>query len=860
MNLTMNNTIRTTEYSYATDKKWQEIWEETHLYRFDKTRIADKHFLLEMFCYPSGKNLHIGHWWNYSQSDNYGRLKRMQGYEVFHPPGFDAFGLPAENFAVKSGIHPEDSTKQNIATMNRQFRAMGTTYDWEHEIITCEPAYYKWTQWLFLKLFERGLAYRKEAPVNWCPSCMTVLANEQVVGGLCERCETEVTAKNMTQWFFKITDYSEELLRGLSDLDWPEKTKKIQENWIGKSYGCEIDFITGSDRITVYTTRADTLMGVTYIVLAPEHPLVERLTTPENAASVRAYRAQAGKTSEIERTSTAKEKTGVPTGAFAIHPISGKQIPVWVADYVLVSYGTGAVMAVPAHDERDYAFAAKYGLPVIPVIKTQTQEQGAPEQDTAVQGIPAQGMPFCADGVTINSAVYDGLSSSEARDRISNDLSNMNLGRPAIKYKLRDWLVSRQRYWGAPIPIIYCDDCGAVPVPESELPVVLPHDVAFMPTGQSPLASCAAFINTVCPICGKPAKRDTDTLDTFVCSSWYFLRFFDPNNSERAFDPEDAGKIMPVDKYVGGVEHAAMHLLYARFVTKALRDMGYLHFDEPFTSLVHQGIIQDADGRKMSKRSGAVSPDSIVEQYGVDVFRMYLGFGFSFLDGGPWSPDGIKAIDRFVKRICRVFDRFIEFRETGETGGLGNVVGGKENRESMEDKANVESPASPALVEDRAFEYIRHNTIRQVTENIERFQFNSAIARIMEYINALWKYQGESARNLQYEESIVKDLILLLAPLAPHLAEELWSLMGYEYSVHNQKWPQHDVAKLLKDIINIAVQVNGNLKSVVKAPADANETTLRAIALEDKKVRSAIGGQEIRKVIIVKHRLINFVC
>lgn len=811
----MENTV----YSNAVDIKWQKKWEETHLYRFDESKIANKHYLLEMFSYPSGKNLHIGHWWNYSLSDSYGRLKRMQGYEVFHPPGFDAFGLPAENFAIKSGIHPDDSTRENIETMDRQFRMMGTTYDWEHEIVTCNPEYYKWNQWLFLKLFERGLAYRKEAPVNWCPSCMTVLANEQVIGGLCERCDAEVARKNMTQWFFKITDYSEELLSGLARLDWPEKTKRIQENWIGKSCGCEIEFNVGDDSITVYTTRADTLMGATYIVLAPEHPMVDHLTLSDYKAEVERYRSHATKMPEIERTSTGKEKTGVFTGSYAVHPVSGKQIPVWIADYVLVSHGTGAVMAVPAHDVRDYGFAKKHGLPIVPVIKNPRS--------------PEQSIPFCEDGVLFDSAVYDGLSSGEARIRIASDLEEMNRGQQTTKYRLRDWLVSRQRYWGTPIPIIYCDDCGMVPVPETELPLKLPRDVAFLPGGQSPLAACEAFVNTVCPCCGNPAKRETDTLDTFVCSSWYYLRFLDNRNDEKAFDTERIGKLMPVDTYVGGVEHAAMHLLYARFITKALRDMGYLNFNEPFASLVHQGMILDAGGKRMSKRSGAVSPDSIVEQFGADVFRMHLGFGFSYLDGGPWNEDGIKAMDRFVKRICRVVVRFVACKENSTVSELS---------------------------EDNDFEYIRHNTIRQVTEDIEGFQFNMAIARIMEYLNALTKYQAGAGRNCQYEEAVVRDLILLLAPLAPHLTEELWSRLGYGYSVHNQKWPTHDAEKLVKNMVKIAVQVNGTLRSVIEISSHADEEELKKAALEDNKVRLAIGKREIRKTIVIKNLLVNFVC
>lgn len=821
----------TLTYSNAIDKKWQQKWEDTNLYRFDETKMANKHYLLEMFSYPSGKNLHIGHWWNYSLSDSYGRLKRMQGYEVFHPPGFDAFGLPAENYAIKTDIHPDDSTRENIATMNRQFRTMGTTYNWEHEIVTCNSGYYKWTQWLFLKLFERGLAYRKKAPVNWCPSCMTVLANEQIIGGLCERCETEVTHKNMTQWFFKITEYSEELLSGLACLDWPEKTKRIQENWIGKSYGCEVNFKTDLDSILAYTTRVDTIMGATYIVLAPEHPMVERLTFPEHRAAVEDYRVYVGKMSEIERTSTTKEKTGVFTGSYAVHPITGKQIPIWIADYVLVSYGTGAVFAVPAHDDRDYEFARKYELPIVPVIK-------APDTSDKV-------LPFCEDGIVFNSAEYDGLSSEEARERISYDLEERALGKATVKYRLRDWLVSRQRYWGTPIPIVYCDDCGIVPISEEELPLKLPYNVAFLPNGQSPLAACESFVNTVCPRCGNFAKRDTDTLDTFVCSSWYFLRFLDNKNDAKAFDTERIGKLMPVDKYVGGVEHAAMHLLYARFITKALRDLGFLEFDEPFASLIHQGFILGADGKKMGKRSGAVSPDSIVEQFGVDVFRMYLGFCFSYLDGGSWNEEGIKAVDRFVKRVCRVIEQFIQYKDSLSASEL------------SEDKVNL---SASKVSEDNEFEFIRHSTIRRVTDDVDGFRFNTAIARIMEYVNALSKYQSGTERNYHYEELVVKDLILLLAPLAPHLSEELWYTLGYDYSVHNEKWPMHDLTKLLKDIISIAVQVNGDLRSVIEISSHADENELKRVALEEKKVKLTIGEREVKKTIVIKNRLINFVC
>lgn len=806
-------------YSKQTDQKWQKKWQETEIYRFDETKITNKFYLLEMFSYPSGKTLHTGHWWNYGLSDSYGRLKRMQGYNVFHPPGFDAFGLPAENYAIKTGVHPSDSTKTNIATMENQFRAMGTTYDWNYEVVTCYEEYYKWTQWLFLKLFEKGLAYRKEAPVNWCPSCMTVLANEQAAGGKCERCDSNVVHRNMTQWFFKITEYAEELLSGLDTLDWPEKTKAIQKNWIGKSFGAEINFKSGNDTITVFTTRADTLMGVTYIVLAPEHPLVDKLTATDCMEQVTAYRDYTANQSEIERTSTAKEKSGVFTGAYAMHPISGKQIPIWVADYVLQNYGTGAVMAVPAHDERDFEFAEKYNLPVIRVVNGNGDDKSE--------------LPFCDDGILINSGIYNGLTSEQARQKISGDLDVDEKGKQTVKYRLRDWLVSRQRYWGAPIPIIHCEDCGDVPVPENELPVKLPYNVEFHPSGKSPLSSCAEFVNTPCPICGKPAKRDTDTLDTFVCSSWYFLRFYDNKNADVPFDKTRVNQIMPLDKYVGGIEHAAMHLLYARFVTKALRDMGYLNFGEPFPSLFHQGIITGKDGKKMSKRNGAASPDVLIEQYGSDVFRMYLGFGFSYVDGGPWDDDGIKAIARFVSRIGRLAENFTVLKA---------------------EKIAIEYAA------DEELEYVRNYTIKQVANDLEVFSFNTAIARIMEFVNAVSDYQKKQNRNSIYEQTLLKDLILLLAPLAPHLAEELWEYIGCSYSVHNQRFPSFDESKLIRDTINIAVQVNGTLRDVISINNDMDEDEIKQKALSSTKVQISIGGKYIKKIIYIKGRIVNIVC
>lgn len=620
----------------------------------------------------------------------------------------------------------------------------------------------------------------------------------------------------MTQWFFKITEYAEELLKGLKTLDWPEKTKKIQENWIEKSTGCEIVFQSEGEDVRVFTTRPDTVMGVTYLVLAPEHPLVDRLTVPERKDTVLAYTASAAKRTEVERASAAKEKTGVFLGAYAVHPISGKRIPIWVSDYVLMSYGAGAVMAVPAHDERDYMFARRYHLPILPVIGN---------------GVTPQTLPFCGEGVLINSGPYDGLTSEEARRQIASVLEKTGRGKPCVQCKLRDWLVSRQRYWGAPIPIVYCDSCGIVPVPEKDLPVKLPYDVAFQPNGSSPLATCGEFVNTVCPKCGKPAKRETDTLDTFVCSSWYYLRFYDNKDASQAFSKERVNQLLPVDKYVGGVEHASMHLLYARFITKALRDMGYLSFDEPFASVFHQGTILGSDGQKMSKRSGAVPPDEYIRQYGSDVFRMYLGFGFSYRDGGQWNDGGMKAIERFVLRVCRIIGNFLH----------------DEAERSADYRVNDE------------LEYVRNQTIRQVTEDMDEFRFNTAIARIMEYVGVIVSYQAGSFRSRPFEESAIKDLILLLAPLAPHLAEELWEHMGYAFSVHNQPYPKFEEKKRTRKEIEIAVQVNGSLRDVISVPCGIDGEAIKQLAANRPKIKATIKGRDIRKVIIVKDRLINFV-
>ena len=811
-------------YSTAIDKKWQDKWAESGLYKFDPNKEGEKLYVLEMFSYPSGSQLHAGHWFNYGPVDSWARFKRMQGYNVFQPMGFDAFGLPAENFAIKTGIHPQDSTIKNIAKMEEQLKAMGAMFNWENEVVTCSPEYYKWTQWLFLKLYEKGLAYRKKAPVNWCPSCQTVLANEQVVDGACERCSTEVTKKDLTQWFFKITDYADELLDKLDGLDWPEKTVSMQKHWIGRSTGSQVNFkVKDSDlNFDVFTTRVDTLCGVSYVVLAPENPLVDEIVSAEQTEAVENYKEEAKKQSDIERQSISREKTGVFTGAYAIHPLTGKEVPIWVGDYVLATYGTGAVMAVPAHDERDFAFAEKFNLPINRVIEAKDGSETT--------------LPFCEHGILVNSGEFDGLTTDEAKEKIVEKLASMGLGEKKVNFRLRDWLVSRQRYWGAPIPVIYCEECGIVPVPESQLPVELPYDVEFDPDGKSPLAKSEAFVNTTCPHCGKPAKRETDTLDTFVCSSWYYLRYPDNKNTEAPFNPELINKMLPVDKYVGGPEHACMHLLYARFITKALRDMGYLNFDEPFTSLTHQGLILGPDGLKMSKSKGnTISPDDYIKEYGADVFRMYLMFGFAYTEGGAWSDDGIKSVNRFVERIERIIDTAREAISKGE------------NNKTTMDKAEKE------------LNYWRHNTIKSVTDDTDKLQFNTAIARMMEFINALSKYTQEKEMNLDFLKDVVSDYLRLLAPFAPHFSEEQWSLLGNSYSIFNEAWPKFDPKALVKDEVEIAIQVNGKIKNKIMVSSDLDEEGIKAAALADEKIIASTEGKTVVKVIVIKGRLVNIV-
>lgn len=802
------------------EKKWQTIWEKDRLNYFNQKNVDKKYYCLEMFSYPSAARLHLGHWYNYAPTDSFARYKKMTGYEVFQPMGFDAFGLPAENFAIKTGIHPQDSTVKNIENMEETLKEMGAMFDWDAEIKTCMEDYYKWTQWLFLKLYENNLAYRKNAPVNWCPSCQTVLANEQVVNGECERCHTQVVKKDLTQWFFKITDYAEELLSGLKDLDWPEKTKAMQRNWIGKSTGGEIEFTAESgDKFKVFTTRADTLCGVSYVVLAPEHPLVTKLVTPECKEAVDEYIENTSKTNEIDRLSTAREKTGVFIGAYAINPINDKKVPIYAADYVLYSYGTGAVMGVPSHDARDFAFAKKYNLPITRVIA------GTNGNDE---------LPFEEDGVLVNSGEFDGLTSEEGRRAIITKLAISGIAEHKTNYRLRDWLVSRQRYWGAPIPIIHCPHCGEVAVPYKDLPVKLPYDVEFKPDGKSPLAKHEGFMNVKCPKCGADAKRDPDTLDTFVCSSWYYLRYPDAKNAKEPFDPEYINQMLPVDKYVGGAEHACMHLLYSRFITKALRDMGYLKFDEPFKSLVHQGVILGPDGARMSKsRGNVVSPDSYVAEHGSDVLRLYLMFGFSYTEGGPWNDDGIKAIIKFFDRLERLAEKVI------------STTPNKCNKIERDEKELL---------------FVRHNTIKSVTRDMEDFSFNTACARMMELLNALNKYdliEGEKNDKL-FKETFV-DLMLLLAPCAPHFAEEIWEQLGNKKSIFNANYPVYEEKWLVKDENEVAVQVNSKIKTKIIIPNDITEDEIKEILYKDEKILPFIEGKQIKKLIIIPRRLINII-
>lgn len=782
-----------------TEKKWQTRWRESGQFKADLDETdRPKYYNLVMFPYPSGDRLHIGHWYNYAPVDSWGRYMLMKGYNVFQPMGFDSFGLPAENYAIKTGVHPAETTRANIDKMKEQIAAIGGIYDLELNLETSSPDYYKWSQWLFLQLYKKGLAYRKAAPVNWCTSCQTVLANEQVDSGKCERCKNDVVQKNLTQWFFKITDYAEQLL-DYSEVDWPENTIAMQRNWIGRSEGAQLRFqIEGHDKsIEVFTTRPDTLFGATYMVLSPEHPLVNLISTSENKAAIEAYQKAAQSKSEMERTELNKEKSGVFTGAFAVNPANNEKIPIWIADYVLTTYGTGAIMAVPAHDVRDHEFAKKYDLPIVEVV------QGGPHVQTEA---------FTADGPLVSSDFLDGLRVANAKLKMIEWLESKSLGSKVVNYRLRDWLVSRQRYWGAPIPIIFCDTCGEVPVPESDLPVVHPHVEDYVPKGSSPLAAAEDFVNVSCPQCGAAAKREVDTMDTFVCSSWYFLRYPDSQNSDQPWRKARADHWLPVDMYVGGPEHACMHLLYARFIHRFMHDQGLVAHKEPFKTLVHQGMITK-DGAKMSKSKGnVVSPDEFVEKYGSDVFRMYLMFMGPFTQGGDWNDHGITGVARFVDRLHRVMS---------------------------------EEPSS-----GEGMEVLVHKTVKRASDAIEKMNYNIVIAALMELTNEALKH----GLSLEQKGMIIR----VLAPVAPHLAEEFWEMTRHSGSVFQTEWPSADESLLVEDTVTFAIQVNGKLRGTIELAKDSDKDSALAAARGLENVQKFLTGTLVKE-IFVPGKIIGFV-
>lgn len=816
------------------EKKWQQRWEEAKLYKVEMDPNKAKYYCLEMFPYPSG-NLHMGHVRNYSIGDVVARYKTMRGYNVLHPMGWDSFGLPAENAAIKHGIPPAKWTLENIANMRRQLKSMGLSYDWDREVTTCLPDYYKWTEWMFLQLYNNGLAYKKKANVNWCPSCATVLANEQVVDGACERCDTAVEKKALEQWFFKTTAYAQELLDSLAELpNWPDKVKTMQENWIGRSEGAEIRFKaekTG-DILPVFTTRPDTVFGVTYMVLAPEHPMVEKLIAgTEFAGPVRDFVRRVQQLKEFERTSNETEKEGMFIGSYVINPVNGEKVPVWVANYVLLEYGTGAVMGVPAHDQRDFAFARKYGLPVRIVIQPPGEELKLENMEDAYTG----------KGIMVNSGEFNGLPNEEGMRKVGEFLEATGNGKIMINYRLRDWLISRQRFWGAPIPIVYCDKCGTVPVPEKDLPVILPLDVEFRPTGESPLNHIPEFLHTTCPQCGGKARRETDTMDTFVCSSWYFLRYADPKNSREPFSRTSVDYWMNVDQYIGGVEHAILHLMYARFFTKALADFGYTGVREPFQRLLTQGMVLK-DGSKMSKSKGnVVSPEEIIAKYGADTARLFILFAAPPERDLEWSDQGVEGSYRFLNRVWRL------------VGGYLTESGAR----SPESQLPAGLPLTP---EDKELRRLINVTVKRVTDDIElRFNFNTAVSAIMEMVNGLYQYREGQNQNQELLKEAFNKLLVLLAPFAPHISEELWEAMGHEDSVHKEPWPEYNPDFLVAEEIEVVLQINGKVRDRILVPSDANPAEIEAAALAADKVKAATAGKQILKVIAVPGKLVNIV-
>lgn len=813
------------------EKKWQDVWEKEDAFKAVEDYDKEKYYVLEMFPYPSGK-LHMGHVRNYSIGDVIARFKRLKGYNVLHPMGWDSFGLPAENAAIKHDIHPAIWTDSNIAEMHRQLQGLGFSYDWDREVATCKEEYYKWMQWIFIQFYNKGLAYKKDNPVNWCPSCQTVLANEQVVDGCCERCHTPVTKKRLSQWYLKITDYADRLLKDLDNMPgWPEKVKLMQKNWIGRSTGAEVTFEIENfeKKLQIYTTRPDTLFGVTYMVLAPEHPYVPELTDgTEYEAAVKAYQEECQHKSEIERTSLTKEKTGVFTGCYGINPVNGKKVPIFISDYVMMDYGTGAIMAVPAHDQRDFEFAKKFDLDIIPVVDTQNPEIDINNLTEA----------FVAEGTMINSGKYTGMNNKEAIEEITKDLEADGLGKAQVNYKLRDWLISRQRYWGCPIPMVYCEECGWVPEKEENLPVKLPTDVEFTGKGDSPLKTSKTFGETTCPCCGKKAVREFDTMDTFVDSSWYFLRYCDARNSEKPFDKKKADYWMNVDQYIGGVEHAILHLLYARFFQMVMHDLGLVDAEEPFDNLLTQGMVIK-DGAKMSKSLGnIVSPEEIQAKYGADTARLFILFAAPPEKELDWSDAGVEGSYRFLNRVYRLVQEYVnEIR--GDFRGSETIT--------------IQN------ADDKALNFQLNATVKKVTEDAGgRFSFNTAISSIMELVNALYKYkQGEV--NVPLMNDAIEKLILILNPFVPHITEELWNDLGHEDRVYQQVWPAFDPAALELENVEIIVQVNGKLKDKMAFEKNAEKSAIEEAALASERVQDAIAGKSVVKTIVVPNKLINFV-
>lgn len=819
-------------YPQDIEKKWQDSWLKEAVFKTDMDHNKPKYYVLEMFPYPSG-NLHMGHVRNYSIGDVIARYKTMQGYNVLHPMGFDAFGMPAENAAIKHCVKPADWTFDNMDNMKRQQREMGLSYDWEREVATCTPEYYRWTQWLFLLFYKRGLAYKKKASVNWCNSCNTVLANEQVIDGYCWRCDSEVVKKDLEQWFFKITDYADILLEDLKELKgWPDRVKTMQENWIGRSEGAEFSFTVPeiNEEIPVYTTCQHTVYGVTYVVLAAEHPLVEKLIDGKDTASaVRDFVQKVRNQTDLERTATDTEKEGIFTGAYAINPFNGEQVPIWVANYVLYEYGTGAVMGVPTHDERDWAFANKYNLAKKLVVNNSEGTLKLEEMTDA----------YVDPGVLVNSADFTGLDTETAKQKILKWIEDQKIGTRRVNYRLRDWLISRQRYWGAPIPMIYCPKCGVVPVPEEDLPVVLPQNVDFTAGAVSPLAQAEEFVKCTCPHCGQPARRETDTMDTFICSSWYYLRYADPKNIEKPFDSDKVNYWLPVDQYIGGIEHAILHLLYSRFFTKVLKDEGLVNFNEPFTNLLTQGMVIK-DGSKMSKSKGnVVSPEEIIGKYGADTARLFILFAAPPERDLEWSDQGVEGAYRFLGRVWRLVDHF-----------AADIL-----------KANDQYDVSVLSKDERELRRILHVTIKKVTEDIgNRFNFNTAISSIMELVNAVYNLKDKQANvNTGLSREVIAALLKMLAPFAPHMTEELWHEVIKDGSIHKAQWPVVDEVALVQDEVEIVLQINGKVRDKITVGATLSAKELEALAMQQPRVQELIAGKQIIKMICVPKKLVNIV-